>query len=62
MAIASPCVRKCCLNEDDICLGCYRSLEEIKHWSASVDKKKLEILSLAETRRSKGRHRFGFTE
>ncbi|MEO1926243.1 MAG: DUF1289 domain-containing protein, partial [Gammaproteobacteria bacterium] len=23
--IQSPCVRNCCLNEDDICLGCRRS-------------------------------------
>ena len=31
--IESPCVRNCCLNEEDICLGCYRSLEEILQWS-----------------------------
>jgi predicted Fe-S protein YdhL (DUF1289 family) len=30
--IQSPCVRNCCLNEDDICLGCRRSLSEIIAW------------------------------
>jgi uncharacterized protein len=30
--IKSPCIRNCCLNDDDICLGCFRSLEEIKDW------------------------------
>ncbi|MDN3685302.1 DUF1289 domain-containing protein [Vibrio sinaloensis] len=25
----NPCVRNCCLNERDICLGCGRTLQEI---------------------------------
>lgn len=28
----SPCVRNCCLDENDICLGCYRSLSETLNW------------------------------
>lgn len=28
----SPCVRNCCLDENDICIGCYRSLSEILNW------------------------------
>ncbi|MBT2912746.1 DUF1289 domain-containing protein, partial [Vibrio anguillarum] len=24
----SPCIRQCCLDEMDICLGCFRSLNE----------------------------------
>ncbi|MFY8123363.1 MAG: DUF1289 domain-containing protein, partial [Silanimonas sp.] len=31
-APASPCVRHCCLDEADECLGCGRTLEEIKAW------------------------------
>ena len=27
-----PCIRNCCLNDKDVCLGCFRSLEEIKEW------------------------------
>ena len=50
MNILSPCVRKCCLNEYDICLGCRRSLEEIKQWSEATDERKLEILRNAQLR------------
>ncbi|WP_349431631.1 DUF1289 domain-containing protein [Methylomarinum sp. Ch1-1] len=31
--VESPCVGRCCLNEEDVCLGCYRSLEEISNWT-----------------------------
>ncbi len=31
--IESPCIGNCCLNEEDICLGCFRSLEEITSWT-----------------------------
>ncbi len=30
--IESPCVQNCCLDDDDICLGCFRSLNEITSW------------------------------
>ena len=42
--VPSPCVRNCCLDDDDICLGCYRSLQEICSWSQSSDSQKLETL------------------
>ncbi len=44
MAISSPCVRNCCLDEKDICLGCGRSIEEIIRWGDVADKEKLQIL------------------
>ncbi|MCL1089515.1 DUF1289 domain-containing protein [Shewanella profunda] len=34
---ANPCVRNCCLNEQDICLGCFRHLNEILAWRAMTD-------------------------
>tara|TARA_R110000744_G_scaffold16472_7_gene45377 strand:+ start:9741 stop:9950 length:210 start_codon:yes stop_codon:yes gene_type:complete len=30
--VASPCVRNCCLNEQDVCLGCFRHIDEIMAW------------------------------
>jgi predicted Fe-S protein YdhL (DUF1289 family) len=30
--IASPCVRNCCLDEHDVCLGCFRNIDEIMAW------------------------------
>jgi len=47
----SPCVRNCCLNDDDICLGCGRSLHEITHWSSSSIEDKQKILLRAADRK-----------
>jgi uncharacterized protein len=41
----------CCLNEQDICLGCYRSLDEIKHWSAMDEQQRQRILNNIEQRK-----------
>jgi predicted Fe-S protein YdhL (DUF1289 family) len=46
----SPCVRNCCLDDDDVCLGCGRSLEEIIAWSTSPEERKTEILRLCRER------------
>ena len=50
MAISSPCVRNCCLDEQDICLGCGRSIEEIIRWGDADDKEKLQILVVSKKR------------
>jgi hypothetical protein len=42
--VPSPCVRNCCLDENDICLGCYRSLSEILRWSEATEADRSEIL------------------
>jgi len=49
--IESPCIRHCCLNDDDICLGCFRSLAEIKDWQAKSDNEKKTVLDLCQQRR-----------
>ena len=42
--IASPCVRNCCLDENDVCLGCFRTIEEITQWtSLSIEEQKIVI-------------------
>ena len=30
--LKSPCVSICVLNDDDVCVGCYRTGEEITEW------------------------------
>jgi predicted Fe-S protein YdhL (DUF1289 family) len=50
-AAQSPCVRNCCLDDDDTCLGCFRSLEEIKEWGV-VDRHRRGII-LQNARRRK---------
>lgn len=49
--VLSPCVRNCCLDTDDVCLGCFRTLGEICGWSASTDAERLEILARCAQRR-----------
>jgi len=43
-AVPSPCVRNCCLNEDEICLGCFRSIDEITDWNHASNDERLKIL------------------
>lgn len=49
--VPSPCVRNCCLNDDDVCLGCFRSLAEIRAWSQADDRARRQILQNVERRR-----------
>ncbi len=49
--VESPCVRNCCLNDADICIGCFRSLEEITRWSQAGNEAKMQILTQAAERR-----------
>tara|TARA_R110000782_G_scaffold49668_18_gene108091 strand:- start:1016 stop:1210 length:195 start_codon:yes stop_codon:yes gene_type:complete len=48
--VQSPCVRNCCLNEDDICMGCFRTIAEIVSWSESNNEERKTILLMAKQR------------
>jgi predicted Fe-S protein YdhL (DUF1289 family) len=50
-APASPCISVCALDENDVCLGCFRSGEEITDWFTADAQRKREILKLAAQRR-----------
>ena len=41
--VKSPCIGVCLLGEN-ICLGCYRTAEEITNWMYMTDKEKLKTL------------------
>ncbi|MAX52362.1 MULTISPECIES: DUF1289 domain-containing protein [Methylophaga] len=49
--IPSPCLRKCCLDERDVCLGCFRKIDEITGWSAMNNNERLKTLDLCQQRR-----------
>lgn len=53
--VPSPCVRNCCLDQDDICLGCHRSLAEITGWYAASLEEKQRILARCRERREQRR-------
>ncbi|TAN67363.1 MAG: DUF1289 domain-containing protein [Methylobacter sp.] len=56
--IISPCVRNCCLDEQGICLGCFRSIDEILQWRNVTEQQKQEIINLANARKIKHTHKF----
>jgi uncharacterized protein len=51
--VNSPCVRNCCLDTEDICLGCFRSIDEIMQWSSveTTPRQKQQILNNAKVRK-----------
>ncbi|OHU87922.1 MULTISPECIES: DUF1289 domain-containing protein [Pseudoalteromonas] len=49
--IESPCVRNCCLNDKDVCLGCGRTLAEILAWDKADTVQRLKILERCERRK-----------
>lgn len=49
--IASPCIRNCCLDQEDICLGCARSINEILQWGNANTELRLQILQQVEKRK-----------
>lgn len=57
--IASPCVGVCQIDRDTrFCLGCWRTIEEIAHWSRYGDPQRLEVLErLRERQREAGQDR-----
>jgi predicted Fe-S protein YdhL (DUF1289 family) len=55
--IESPCISICALDDDNVCVGCYRTLDEIAIWNqASNDEKK--IILIASHERSKKNNPF----
>lgn len=57
-SVASPCIRVCCLDDADVCLGCFRTLDEIRNWKASSDSVRLQMLDEAARRRRAHDQRF----
>lgn len=49
--IPSPCIHVCIQDKDEICTGCYRTVDEIRGWWKSSDEEKLQIIENANQRR-----------
>ena len=48
----SPCVRNCCLDDADVCIGCGRHVDEILRWGAADAGEREDILARAAARRA----------
>lgn len=56
--VASPCVRLCTLNPQDICVGCGRTLDDIKAWSQMTPQQQADCVARAAQRLPEVRHPF----
>ena len=51
--VASPCTNVCRMDEESgLCLGCWRSIDEIAGWSRADDAARREILARVGQRRA----------
>ncbi|HSX70113.1 MAG TPA: DUF1289 domain-containing protein [Pseudomonas sp.] len=49
-AVESPCRRQCCLDDEDVCLGCGRTLAEILEWGRADGERRRDICQAAQQR------------
>lgn len=49
--INKPCIKRCSLNEEEICLGCFRTFDDMCQWNKASIEEKQEMLNIAERRR-----------
>jgi len=50
--VKSPCNSVCSLNDDDVCMGCYRTSEEIRIWPVlSNDQRRDVVIACGERNR-----------
>ena len=52
-AVKSPCINICEPGSDNICKGCFRTLEEIASWRYASMQERSEIVSKAKQRQLK---------
>ncbi|MBX8483555.1 DUF1289 domain-containing protein [Pseudomonas cichorii] len=50
-AVPSPCVSLCRLDEQKVCLGCFRHVEDIREWRSADDDRRRQIRRNADQRR-----------
>ena len=48
--IKSPCISVCALNDDGLCIGCWRTADEIAAWSSLDDDDKRGVVKIAQQR------------
>lgn len=50
--VKSPCIAVCALDENDVCIGCYRTGQEITDWGEMDNEKKSEVMKNVAKRES----------
>ena len=49
--VKSPCVSVCYVNDDELCEGCFRTIEEISDWTGYDNKTKQDVIKQCNKRR-----------
>lgn len=49
--IESPCTRQCCLNDEDVCCGCFRHIDEITGWQKLAEDQKQNVIEACQNRK-----------
>jgi predicted Fe-S protein YdhL (DUF1289 family) len=50
--VASPCIAICQLGTQDLCVGCLRSMDEIRDWPIMTAEEKRDVLAKIEVRKA----------
>jgi len=51
-AVPSPCISTCRLDEQKVCLGCFRHVEDIREWRSADDDRRRQIRANADLRKA----------
>jgi len=49
----SPCIASCKLNQEKICIGCYRHIDEIVDWNKRSEAEQAQIIASLALRKSR---------
>lgn len=55
---SSPCKRVCRLDDNGMCVGCFRMLDEIANWAILTPEARMEVLRKAHLRMQLRDHHF----
>ena len=56
--VKSPCISVCALDNNDMCIGCYRSTQEITDWIRYSEEKKRQVIVEVNARRRKANEKW----
>lgn len=49
--VQSPCIGGCCLDDNEMCLGCFRMMDEILTWHSADPKQQHAVIRACATRK-----------
>lgn len=50
MSVKSPCTRQCEVNSENVCVGCGRTVRDIRTWHKASNEEKIEIIAKSRQR------------